>query len=296
MAARGQAMEYIVVLSVVIAIAVISVSLLDYSPTVAKGTSQLASNVYWQSAAKPIQVKEVAQTAENQFAFTLKNVETSPIRITGIYLGGNPVEVSEGSCSSPPSPSIYFDIGEEKKVAVCDGIGVEGKAGQVVATLLKFDYASDYGTSWSTEPKNLKIALAYDVHANQSGNQTGPSCEGGLFLPTESGEYFYRLLRANDAGQIEFRMETPNFQVMPLEYAYQPSPLPPVSLGQVSACQQMAFSWRHAWWGWWGPYAADESRCQFTTISPTHWKALCTNGIFPPPIEDYDWEWEIYKG
>ncbi|MEM4633808.1 MAG: hypothetical protein QW275_01505 [Candidatus Anstonellaceae archaeon] len=291
---KGQSgMEYLVVLSVVLVIALTSISLLDYAPSTAKDTARLASNVYWQSAAKPIQVREVVQTGESQFLLSLKNVEPSPVRITAIHFGGSPAQVAEGSCENPTSSSIYFDIGEQKNIAVCDGIGVEGKAGQVIATTLKIDYQSEYGTAWSSEPKNLKIVLAYDTYTNEStSNQS--ACEPGLFLPNESGEYYYRLLRANDAGEIEFRMDSPNNLIMPLVSAYQPSPMAPVSLGQVSACQQMAFSWRHAWWGWWGPYSADESRCQFTTISPTHWKALCMNGIFP--WEDYDWEWEIYKG
>ena len=292
------ATDYLVVLSVVLIIGLVSVSLLSYSPSTSKDTARLASNIYWQSTARPVQVKEVAQTGQDTYALAVENVEPAAVRITGVQLGGRPAEIAEGNCDSPLASEIYLDPGERKTIAVCDGLGVEGKAGQVVATRLKFDYLSEYGTERETEGKDVKILLLQDTsNETEPGNGSGGgACEGGLFLPTESGEYFYVVNAYDDAGVTLFSMDTPNpHQITTL--VEHPASYPPVSMGQVSACQQMSFSWMMGWWGWWGPYYADSENCDFDTVGPNHWHALCrwTSNV-PVPWDDYDWDWEVYRG
>jgi len=72
MHAQG-ATEYLVVLSVVLIIGLVSVSLLGFFPGTAKDATSNAAAAYWQGAALPFRVVEVSQTNGSNLAFVLEN-------------------------------------------------------------------------------------------------------------------------------------------------------------------------------------------------------------------------------
>jgi len=67
------ATEYLVVLSVVLIIGLVSVSLLGFFPGTAKDATSNAAAAYWQGAALPFRVVEVSQTNGSNLAFVLEN-------------------------------------------------------------------------------------------------------------------------------------------------------------------------------------------------------------------------------
>ncbi|MFA5021313.1 MAG: hypothetical protein WC517_04625 [Patescibacteria group bacterium] len=92
-ATRAQgATEYLVLLAVVLIVALVSVALLGFFPSMASDAQITQSQMYWQSAT-PIAIVESAARAGASNGLTrpyllLRNIGTYPIRITGI-IGGD---------------------------------------------------------------------------------------------------------------------------------------------------------------------------------------------------------------
>ena len=110
------ATEYLIILSVVLVIGLVSVSLLSYFPETASGISESSSNVYWQGQARPLRISEATQTAESSFAFALENADADQITLMGITMDGSAASLSENGANYSNSSSIYFGPGEKKVV------------------------------------------------------------------------------------------------------------------------------------------------------------------------------------
>ena len=87
------ATEYLVLLSAVLIVALVSISLLGFFPGTASSAQEEESRVYWQSAA-PIAIVEAAAKYEPNHVFPLtlpylrvKNTGSHPLRITKIFGG-----------------------------------------------------------------------------------------------------------------------------------------------------------------------------------------------------------------
>jgi len=301
--AHGQgATEYLIVLSTVLLISLVSISLLSYFPGTAKGTGSAATDVYWQGEALPLRVKEAELTGDSNFTFIVENAGVDPVILKGVNLGGKQVEFSEAGLDLT-NTTILLSAGEQKAIAIDAGAGnFDCLAGQESETSLAFIYETQYGNQRIQESDKKFLVNcnrnsgAYARYDTNQTNSTESSCEGGLFLPNETGDYYYRTISYDDATAIWFSMETPTQHQITYFDDGQYENQPPVYIGHVNACQQMSFSWMSGWWGYWGPDYADADHCNFETVGPNHWQAVCRNWVFIPVAwDDYDWQWEIYK-
>jgi len=127
---KGQgATEYLVLLAVVLIVALVSVALLGFFPSMASDAQITQSQTYWKSAT-PVAITESAAKTSSSTGYIfpyllLKNNGAYPIRITGI-IGGDGGKVTlfetDGSCGLPNpyanfSDYYYLTPGEEKYVA-----------------------------------------------------------------------------------------------------------------------------------------------------------------------------------
>gem|GEM_PF-2596637 len=169
-ALQGQgATEYLVVLSVVLIIGLVSVSLLSYFPGTAKDTSSNAAKTYWQGAARPLHVVESTQTGSSTYSLVLENAEADPLRLTGISFGGAAALFSESGSTASNASDIYFAGGERKVINVSGDLGVSGEAGQTVGVDIKFTYVSSHGITGSQSgEQTLPILLTQGVSSSGS--------------------------------------------------------------------------------------------------------------------------------
>jgi len=122
------ATEYLVLLAVVLIVALVSVALLGFFPSMASDAQATQSQMYWRSAS-PIAITEWIVKAASANGgtypyFVVKNNGAYPIRITGI-VGGDSTKItqfySNGRCLSAAyynmSDYYYLAPGEEKYFA-----------------------------------------------------------------------------------------------------------------------------------------------------------------------------------
>jgi len=122
------ATEYLVLLAVVLIVALVSVALLGFFPSMASDAQITQSQMYWQSTT-PIAIVESAARvlASNGVTipyFLLRNTGVYPIRIMGI-IGGDGSKatrfVTDTTCGLPQQANFsdyyYLAPGEEKYVA-----------------------------------------------------------------------------------------------------------------------------------------------------------------------------------
>lgn len=87
--ARGQGTtEYIVILAVIIVIALVVVGVMSWMPGLSTGITEQQSRAYWQSAAPVAVVDWKFSTTASDATFSIRNMSTDKITITGIVIDG----------------------------------------------------------------------------------------------------------------------------------------------------------------------------------------------------------------
>jgi len=116
MKAQG-ATEYLVLLAVVLIVALVSVALLGFFPSMASDAQITQSQAYWQGAS-PIAITEFDATTDSNYGLPYLRVRNSgayPIRITKILGNGNWINgTNVNSVSDLISDYFYMAPGEEK--------------------------------------------------------------------------------------------------------------------------------------------------------------------------------------
>jgi len=134
---KGQgATEYLAVLSVVIVIALVSISLLGDSFTSSQGVRNSQSSVYWQSA-RPIAITE-SKADTNGLSLRMKNNGPDPLSVLGI--------TSEGQFYAI-NPPTKLQPGEEGTIEYADSILNHKGSGGEFGTLIYKNFGFYYATS-----------------------------------------------------------------------------------------------------------------------------------------------------
>jgi|GEM_PF-1293362 len=142
---RGQgATEYLVILSVVLIIGLVSVSLLGSAFDTTSETQENAAKIYWQSGATPLRVPEIIRTNDSQFSFAMENSAGDPVTLTAVNIDGN--DAAFGETSYFNNSTVYFGPGEKKVVSVDVGTGnFRCPDGQSTTVNLKLRYVTQFG-------------------------------------------------------------------------------------------------------------------------------------------------------
>jgi len=164
--------EYLVVLGVVLAISLVSISLLGYFPGTAGESHEAASKIYWQGDAKPLRVNDAVLTQDSEFTFDIENAVADPITLTNVVIDGTPAEFSEEN-NFTNSSSVYFGPGEKKLVKIGNFGSFNCAAGRTSDFTLAFGYQSMYGTTRTqVGDKPFVIRCSMDSGQNVVQNQT----------------------------------------------------------------------------------------------------------------------------
>ena len=173
------ATEYLVVLSVVLIIGLVSVSLLGFFPGTASGISETASQAYWQGEAAPFRVNEANLVGDSQFAFALENAGADAVTLVGVMVNGNLASFGEYGTTYSNSSAVYFSQGEKKMVGIAAS-GFDCAAGKVGAMDFSMTYRTQYGTEF-TQGGETKLALKCAV---DSGTYAGSGGAQALNITT----------------------------------------------------------------------------------------------------------------
>gem|GEM_PF-4909267 len=172
------ATEYIIVLSVVLVIGLISVSLLNYGPSVASDTSYSASKAYWQSQALPVAVTEAGLTGDSNFSFVVQNNNPDSISLTGISMDSQPASFSEASNLPSNSSAVYISAGEKKGLSLSLASGFNCKEGSYGQASLQFTYSTPFNDNLKEESATkfiLKCSTNSGSYASGGAGNPAPT-------------------------------------------------------------------------------------------------------------------------
>ena len=151
------AVEYLVLLAVVLIIALVSVALLGFFPGMASDAQITQSQIYWQSAS-PIAITESSAFFEYGYAnpyLRLRNTGPYPIRITRVLVGSGSFKQFWGGGCMNFSDYFYLAPGEEKVI------------GQVAGASVRLDISTDAPGSDMCQWGGGASAICRNVTGNQ---------------------------------------------------------------------------------------------------------------------------------
>ena len=168
------ATEYLVILSVVLVISLVSISLMGYGPSVSSDVAYSASKSYWQSEARPIAVTEAGLTGDSAFSFVVQNNNPDPVSLTGISIDSQAVSFSEVPADPSNTSTVYVAPGEKKALNLAlANSGFNCKEGSYGQAALRFTYSTPYNRDLIEESNKMKFMLKCSMNSGVYANQSG---------------------------------------------------------------------------------------------------------------------------
>jgi len=174
----GQASsEYLVIIAVVLLVALAGVVFVTYYSGTPGDAAMTQSQIYWQSAARPIKVSDAQSVydsgaSKGGYSLSAENVDYGSLTLTGVKIDGISREFKAENSSI--NSSVNMGSGEKRLISVyttnSDVPCVEGK--QVELDVV-FVYMDQYG-SQTTQKGKSKLIMRCSTPASSVGS--GPSC------------------------------------------------------------------------------------------------------------------------